>query len=226
MLKSLCFDNTHSYLLELDKENELAKVIPKIKDMKLVGECKYHVVNCFDHSLNALEEFEDLLKCDNFFQGHLKEHVKQYLNTQVEKDIMVVSILKLGIFLHDIGKPDCKTIDETGRVHFDGHEKIGAIESRNLGKILGLQSNTIDLIYKYVRYHMTLLSLYKSNDMSQDNLYKIFDKLQDDIIGILILGYVDIISTRKLLNPNEDTRVIKTYVDYILTNYIYRYKRR
>ena len=41
----------------------------------------------------------------------------------------------------------------------------------------------------------------------------------------MLLGYADIVATRKLLNPNEDMGVIKTYMEYVLTNYIYKYKQ-
>ena len=41
----------------------------------------------------------------------------------------------------------------------------------------------------------------------------------------MLLGYADIVATRKLLNPNEDMGGIKTYMEYVLTNYIYKYKQ-
>ena len=134
-------------------------------------------------------------------------------------------ILKLGIFLHDIGKPESKTVDSTGRVHFRGHEIIGEDIVRNKSQQLGLELKAINLLSMYVRHHMTLLILYKTNNMSKENLDNIFEILQDDIIGTVILGYCDIISTRKLLNPKEDMNIIKTYMEYVLTNYIYKYKK-
>ena len=60
--------------------------------------------------------------------------------------------------------------------------------------------------------------------MGKEILWKQFDELGDDIIGIMLLGYCDLVATRKLLNPLEDNGVIKTYMEFILTNYFYRYK--
>ena len=82
-----------------------------------------------------------------------------------------------------------------------------------------------ELLCKYIRNHMILLVFYKTDDMSKERLFKIFDELGDDTIGIMLLGYADIVATRKLLNPNEDMGVIKTYMEYVLTNYIYKYKQ-
>ena len=79
--------------------------------------------------------------------------------------------------------------------------------------------------YLFLQDNLWILVLYKTDDMSKERLFKIFDELGDDTIGIMLLGYADIVATRKLLNPNEDMGVIKTYMEYVLTNYIYKYKQ-
>lgn len=226
LINSLNYDESYKIINQLDEDNLLDKIIPQVKDMKDVGECKYHVVNCFQHSVYALEEFENIIRDKNFFSSHLEGMIDDYLSIRLEENITKKSILKLGIFLHDMGKPACKTIDDNGRVHFKGHELVGAGQAKKLGQELGLSLDAIEILYKYVKYHMTLLGLYKSNNMIKKDLYNLFDELGDEIIGVVILGYVDIVATRKLLNPNEDEGVIKIYMEYVLTNYIYRYKRR
>lgn len=225
-LDSLNHSDSHNQIKMIDKENMLEKIIPQVKKMKEVGECKYHVVNCFEHSLYALEEFENIININHFFPTHIDNVVREYLTKDIEDNISIIMMLKLGIFLHDMGKPDCKTVDITGRVHFKGHEIVGSKQAIKTGLNLGLSIDSIEILSKYVEYHMVLLGLYKSNNMIKSELYDLFDVLGDEIIGVVILGYVDIVSTRKLLNPNEDCGVIKTYMEYVLTNYIYRYKRR
>ncbi|MGL4912034.1 MAG: HD domain-containing protein [Romboutsia sp.] len=222
---SLCCENTYEKLKELNEIGILEQMIPQIKGMKEVGECKYHVVNAYDHSLNALDEFEKIIRTNDFFSTHLEKEIEAYLNSNVANDLNKFQLLKLGVFLHDIGKPDSKTVDDTGRAHFRGHEIVGEDIVFNLGKKLELQSEITNLLAKYVRYHMILLVLYKTNNMSKEKLFEIFDTLGEDIIGTVLLGYCDIVATRRLLNPNEDMGVIKTYMEYVLTNYIYRYKK-
>lgn len=225
IIRSLKLESTSQELKKLDKDKDLEKIIPKINEMKEVGECKYHVVNCFDHSINALKEFEDIITDENFFPAHLKDLIWDYLNTELEESISRLEILKLGIFIHDIGKPDAKTVDESGRVHFKGHEKIGGDIAIKLGNKLKLSEKSIDTLFNYVRYHMYLLIFYKDNNLTQEKLFDMFNKIGDDTIGIILLGYADIVATRKLLNPDEQVGTIKTYMEFILTNYEYRYKR-
>ena len=40
---------------------------------------------------------------------------------------------------------------------------------------------------------------------------------------MLLIGYADIVATRKLLNPDEEMGNFKVHVEYIANNYITRY---
>ena len=159
------------------------------------------------------------------FPNHLKKYIWEYLNLEVEENLKVLDLLKLGVFLHDIGKADAKTIDETGRVHFKGHEKFSGDIAIKVGENLNLSSKSIKLLYNFTRYHMYLLNLYKKSDASHDNLKEMFDKLEDDIIGIILLGFADITATKRLIEPKEDEEILKTYMNYVLTVYLYKYKK-
>lgn len=224
LLDSLKCEYTNNEINKLDEENLLEQIIPEIKEMKLVGECKYHVVNAYDHSINALEEFENMLRQENFFPTHLQKNITEYLNTNIGSDLNKLQLLKLGVFLHDIGKPRSRTVDSTGRAHFKGHEKTGAEIVLKLGYELGLAEVEVKLLCEYVKNHMVLLSLFKSNDMSEAKLFEVFERLENDTIGIILLGYADIISTIRLIKSREELGIIKTYMEYVLTNYIYKYK--
>lgn len=224
LLQAMKSDNMCEEIIKLDESYILEQLIPKVKGMKEVGQCKYHVVDCFQHTLYALEEFEKLIK-ENKFPSHLNEHIWNYLNREVEPDLKVLNILKLGIFLHDIGKEDARTVDENGRTHFKGHEKYSGIIAKKLGHQLNLSGETIEILYKYTAYHMYLLYIYKSNNTSPELLTKMFEQLDDEIIGVLLLGFVDVTATKRLLEPKEDEEILKTYMNYILTNYLYKYKK-
>lgn len=222
-----CIKNecTSSFIKEMDRSGDLEKILPITSDMKNVGECKYHVINCFEHSILAVKLFEEIIKEPNFFDSHLRDKVFESLNKELENGIEKIDLIKLGIFLHDMGKPIAQTIDNNGRVHFKKHEIIGANKSLEIARNLNLSEINTTILYKYIRYHMTLLELYRNNDMDKDRLFNIFDNLKDESIDIFLIGYVDIVSTRKLIKPAEDIGIIKSYMNYGITNYIYRYIR-
>lgn len=224
IINAIKSNNTCEQICELNKNGTLEKIIPEVKSMKEVGQCKYHKVDCFTHTIYALEEFEKLIM-ENKFSNHLRKYIWEYLNLEVEENLKVLDLLKLGVFLHDIGKADAKTIDESGRVHFKGHEKFSGDIAINVGENLNLSSKSIKLLYNFTRYHMYLLNLYKKSDASHDTLKEMFDKLEDDIIGIILLGFADITATKRLIEPKEDEEILKTYMNYVLTVYLYKYKK-
>lgn len=222
-----CIKSNSSYELikSMDENGELELLLPIIKDMKNVGECKYHIVDCFEHSMLSIKAFEEIINKNNFFESHICNEINKVLNEKLEDGLTKKDIIKLGLLFHDMGKPEAKTIDNTGRIRFRKHESIGADKIFSIGKNLKLSDKNILILYKYIRYHMILLQMYKTGDMSRSNLFNIFDKLKNETIDIFLLGYVDIVSTRKLLNPNEDMKIIETYMNYALTNYLYYYKK-
>ena len=217
-------NNTCEQICQLNKNGILEKIIPEVKSMKEVGKCKYHKVDCFTHTIYTLEEFEKLIR-ENKFPSHLKDEIWEYLNKEAENNLKYIDLLKLGVFLHDIGKANAKTIDENGRVHFKGHEKFSGEIALNVGENLRLSQNSIKLLYNFTRYHMYLLTLYKKSNTSHDVMKEMFDTLKDDIIGVMLLGFADINATKKLIEPIENEEVLKTYVYYILTVYLYKYKK-
>ena len=217
-------NNTCEQICQLNKSGILEKIIPEVKSMKEVGKCKYHKVDCFTHTIYALEEFEKLMR-ENKFPSHLKDEIWEYLNKEAENNLKNIDLLKLGVFLHDIGKANAKTSDENGRVHVKGPENLSGEIALNVGENLRLSQNSIKLLYNFTRYHMYLLTLYKKSNTSHDVMKEMFDTLKDDIIGVMLLGFADINATKKLIEPIENEEVLKTYVYYILTVYLYKYKK-
>ncbi|MBN9647772.1 HD domain-containing protein [Terrisporobacter glycolicus] len=217
-------NNACEKIWELDESGVLEDIIPEVSSMKEVGQCKYHKVDCFSHTIYALEEFEKLIE-ENKFPTHLNKGIWKYLNTIIEDDLKTLDLLKLGVFLHDIGKSKAKTIDENGRIHFKGHEKFSGEIALKVGKNLNLSQKSIELIYNYTRYHMYLLTIYKKSDASHEVLKEMFNKLQDDVIGVMLLGFADITATKRLLDTKEDEEILKSYIYYVLTVYLYKYKK-
>ena len=206
----------------MDKDRELEKIFPHIIEMKKIGKCRYHVVDSFTHSMNALKELEKVIN-ERFFPNHLVEFVRDDIETQVDDEFKKVELLKLATFLHDMGKPKSMTIGEDGNAHFKGHEKLGADMLHDVIADFGISEEAENIVHKYIEYHMMLLEFYKNDNMGKKVLYKAFRKVGADIAGIMIIGYSDVVCTRRLIYENENYGVLRTYIDYALTSYYYRF---
>lgn len=58
-----------------------------------------------------------------------------------------------GALLHDIAKPRTRTVED-GKIHFFGHEDIGAVMARDILKRLHFDREFIETVSKLVRLHM------------------------------------------------------------------------
>ena len=117
---------------------------------------KYHCYDVFEHTLQALELCED-------------------------KDLCT----RLGILLHDIGKPLCYTEDEQGG-HFKGHAPAGVELVQNILSRLRFDNDTIHRLERLVEWHDIPLSAEKKR------VKRLMQKLCDaDILRLLEIKRCD-----------------------------------
>lgn len=62
--------------------------------------------------------------------------------------------LLLAILLHDIGKPATFTVDETGRIRFNGHDEVGATMAAAILRRMKFPNEVVDAVVEMVAYHM------------------------------------------------------------------------
>ena len=65
--------------------------------------------------------------------------------------------LRLGILVHDFGKPDCRTTDDAGIDHFYGHPVRSEELARAVLRRLKFDNDTIYYVTKIARWHDMML---------------------------------------------------------------------
>lgn len=216
---------TYYYLNYMDRELDiLDEVFPEIKTMKDVGECKYHVVDSFTHSIYVLKLTENIIYYDGYFEDHIREAYEKHADEKIEGEHTRAELIKLAALFHDVGKPSARKVDKTGRVRFKGHEITGAEIIKDISERFEMSIKARDILYRIVAKHMLPLVSYKSNDASANFLYKMFNECGDETLEVLLIALADIVATRKLLNPDEKMGKFKVHIQYMANNYITRYK--
>lgn len=74
--------------------------------------------------------------------------------SNIEKDI----ILRMTMFLHDIGKPLALRTDKNGRDHFKGHNRFSAILAKNSLERLKYPTRFIEDVVTLIEYHDVRMS--------------------------------------------------------------------
>jgi poly(A) polymerase len=69
--------------------------------------------------------------------------------------------LVLSVLLHDIAKPATYTVDETGRIRFNGHDKLGAEMTGDILRRLKFPNDVIEPAQVAVEHHMAFKDVQK-----------------------------------------------------------------
>ena len=102
-----------------------------------------------------LPELEALKGCEQPPQFHPEGDVFKHTRLMLSLLPEHVSLpLVLSVLFHDIGKPATATVDETGRIRFSGHDKLGAIMTEALMHRLRFSRAEIEATVEAVEQHM------------------------------------------------------------------------
>jgi len=84
-------------------------------------------------------------------EGDVFQHTRLMMQFLPEK----VSVpLVFSVLLHDVAKPRTATVDETGRIRFNAHDRIGAEMTEEIMRRLRFSGAEIDTTVEMVRQHM------------------------------------------------------------------------
>src|SRR5213083_448538 len=102
--------------------------------------------------LPELEAMKGVLQPEQFHpEGDVFQHTRLMLQFLPEK----VSVpLVFSVLLHDVAKPRTATVDETGRIRFSGHDRMGAEMTEKIMRRLRFSGAEIEGTVEMVRQHM------------------------------------------------------------------------
>jgi len=102
--------------------------------------------------LPELDAMKGCLQPEQFHpEGDVFVHTRLMLELLPEN----VSIpLVLSVLFHDVAKPVTATVDETGRIRFNEHDRIGAAMTESIMERLRFSRAEIDAVVEMVRQHM------------------------------------------------------------------------
>lgn len=153
LCKMLVSDNPEKALKLLEETKLLKRILPELQlTVGFNQQNPHHNKDIFEHILAVVE------KCPS------------KLN------------LRLAALLHDIGKPQCFTIDKKGIGHFYGHDKKSVILSEKILRRLKFDNQSISEVCILVKEHMNLLE--KPTDSS---VKRLINRVGKDLLNDLFV---------------------------------------
>jgi len=187
------FASAHAYpaVKLLDKFRIIDEIVPEIVKMRGVHQGGYHHLGVWQHSLEALRQFEFI------YQKNLSKNknTSQYLNEEIAQGRKRLQIIKLACLLHDIGKPIAKK-KANKRTIFHTHEKIGRDIVSKIGRNLRFSAREIEMLRKLTFWHLRPGYLADQLTPTQRAVYRFFRDTQEDGVAVIVLSLADWRATR------------------------------
>jgi poly(A) polymerase len=102
-----------------------------------------------------LPELEAMKGCEQPPQFHPEGDVFKHTRIMLEMLPAEASLpLVFSVLFHDVAKPPTATVDEEGRIRFNGHDRIGAEMTEQIMERLRFSRAEIDATVEAVRQHM------------------------------------------------------------------------
>jgi len=245
LVRLLVIPGAAGHLQRLDELGLLFSVVPELERTKGVAQSLPHVSDVWHHTLAVVDALEGVIaaavggRCDapalveapaaawgqlaralGRFAGKLSAHLAVTVTGGHERALL----LKLGALLHDVGKPETRAEGEDGRVHFYGHEAIGArLAAERLHK-LRFSRNEVRRVEVMIGGHMRPPQLARAGKVTPRAVHRYFRDLGDVGVEVVLLSLADHLATwGARLQEQRWARRLEVAAT-LLTHYFERYE--
>jgi len=126
------------------------------------------------------------------------------------------SLTKLAGLLHDIGKAETKSFDDTGRIRFLGHANIGAQMATRVMQRLRFSGRETALVSAMIEAHMRPVQMAQQQAPSRKAVYRFFRDTGEAGIDTLFLSLADHLGTMGPRVRLDGWRRHVAVIDYVL----------
>jgi poly(A) polymerase len=224
LLRLLARPEAASHLRYLDKLGLLLALIPELGNGKGVEQPTMHFWDVFEHSLHTVDAVEFLIRESDWKYSNdamlaaapWSEEIERHLSQGVSGSSDHKVLLKLAGLLHDIAKPETKTIDDTGRARFLGHTKQGAAVAANIMERLRFSNREVKLVESFVYNHLRPAQMTDGELPTRRAIYRYFRDTGEGGIDILLLALADYLASRGPLVSMEEWGRHCRLMNYVL----------
>lgn len=174
IMRGVRFAAQLGFFLEKETKEAMAELAPTLEKISaeriqtelvklLVSDSPELIREAYHLGITAviLPEFDEMMQTGQETKYHrydVGEHTVQAVcNVPPDK------VLRLTMLLHDVAKPEMKTVDADGTAHFKGHDIRGEQKAKEILRRLKFDNDTIHKVTKLVRWHDYRMPAEKKN---------------------------------------------------------------
>lgn len=204
----------------LRRTGVLGALVPELEAVFDVPQNYYHHLGVWEHTLETLDNLERMLEEPTRFFTAYGSRVAAHLKAPVEGGVDRRAFLGFAALVHDIGKAATMTVEPSGRIRFQGHQREGARLARGVAGRLGLGRRGRRRLVGLVGQHMRLGFLLKEGESTESRLRTI-DELGNLSIEVAMLSLADRLATRGEASTGEALERYRRMVNRMIADYFW-----
>ncbi len=205
LLRLLRLTATDETLLYMQRLGLLTAVIPELEPSVGLEQCDDHQWQVFEHSARSVAAFDFLLRRAGWpyadaavlrgvpWDAGLAAHFQMPISPiSTHRELG-----KLAAVLHDIAKPQTRTISRNGKLRFYGHPQQGAPVAVAIMERLRFSAREKKLVELMVCYHLRPVQMGRGDEMpSRRAVYRFGRDLGEAAPDVLFFSLADHLATR------------------------------
>ncbi len=143
--------------------------------------------DCYDLGITGtvLPEFDLMMETPQKHIHHIYNVGEHTI--RVIENVPATKVMRLTALLHDVAKPDTRTVDEAGYTHFKGHPLLGADKAGEILKRLKLDNDSIHKVKTLIRWHDV------RPEPAEKSVRRLLSKVGEELFPLLLdIKYGDI----------------------------------
>ncbi len=219
----------------------LPYLLPELEPLKGLQQSAPHVADVWEHTLSVVQYLENITgalapeagteKNNDLFTGLLslrlgryREQFAEHLGNMLNPQRSMRGLLFFAALYHDVSKPATKTIEETGRIRFLGHERAGVDVAARRARMFNLSNDEIErlrlIIENHMRFHFHTNRLQdEGKEPSRKSIYRFFKDTGEAGVDLVLLGLADLRGTRGTTLTQEGWSAALDVARTFLENY-------
>jgi poly(A) polymerase len=172
-------------------------VLPELEALRGLQQSRYHHLDVLDHTLEVLDCVVEVQREPEALLG--SEHgdaVRALLARPLADELTRGDALRFGALVHDIAKPETRTVAPDGRIGFPGHDSLGAELARAILGRLRAAERMRAHVAALTRHHLRLGFLVPHAPLTRRELYAYLDACDPVWADVTLLSVADRLATR------------------------------
>lgn len=181
----------------MQRVGALDAVLPELAALQGVEQSAYHHLDVYRHTLAVLEETVALARDPGAVLGEeYGAALTALLAEPLADELTRGTALRFGALMHDIAKPQTRSVTEEGRVTFYGHDAAGAESARAILARLHASERLRAHVAALARHHLRLGFLVRERPLPPRVEYGYLKACDPVEVDVTLLSVADRLATR------------------------------